>query len=189
MARIAVVSGYKPHELGIFGQNDPSIPFIKIAVKKNLISLLEEGLEWVIISGQLGVELWTAEVVFDLQMEGFEELKLAVITPFLDQDEKWAEEKKTLYQSVLMQADFVDSITKKKYENPWQFRLKNQFLVEKSDVLLLLYDTERDGSPKFLYETAHKYKESSKGEIDIRLIDFYELQTIVEEEQMKRSDF
>ncbi|MDI5787971.1 SLOG family protein [Bacillus licheniformis] len=29
-----------------------------------MIALLEEGLEWVLISGQLGTELWAAEVAF-----------------------------------------------------------------------------------------------------------------------------
>ncbi|GAA3327349.1 hypothetical protein GCM10020331_066930 [Ectobacillus funiculus] len=52
-----------------------------------MTAFLEEGLEWVLISGQLGVELWTAEVVFELQME-YPDLKLAVFTPFLEQEEK-----------------------------------------------------------------------------------------------------
>lgn len=187
MAKVAVVSGYKPHELGIFGQKNPGIHFIKEAIRKNLVSLIEEGLEWVIISGQLGTELWAAEVVFDLQSEGYEDLRLAVITPFLHQEENWKEENKEWYESILIQADYVDSVSKRKYENPRQFRLKNQFFIQKSDVLLLLYDLDRDGSPKYLYETACQYKEQN--EYDIRLIDFYELQSIVEEEQFRNSDF
>ena len=62
--------------------------------------MIEDGLEWVLISGQLGVELWAAEVVFDLQME-FPDLKLAVITPFLDQEASWNEKNKEWYESVL----------------------------------------------------------------------------------------
>lgn len=56
--------------------------YIKRAIKKQLLSLLDEGLEWVLISGQLGTELWAAEVVYELQEEGFEHLQLGVITPF-----------------------------------------------------------------------------------------------------------
>ena len=44
---------------------------------------------------------------------------------------------------ILLEADFVDSVSRKPYEKPWQFRAKNQFLVEKSDVMLLFYDTEK----------------------------------------------
>ncbi|WP_077213756.1 SLOG family protein [Bacillus dakarensis] len=183
MAKITFVSGYKAHEIGVFKNNDPSVSFIKKAIKKHLTTLIDEGLEWVLISGQLGTELWAAEVVFELQDEGFDHIKLAVFTPFLNQEENWKEEKKEWYESILLQADYVNSITNKPYEKPWQFRLKNQFLIDKSDTLLLFFDGERDGSPKYVYETALNYQK--KHSYDIRLIDFYELQSIVEEEQLR----
>ncbi|MFE8702183.1 DUF1273 domain-containing protein [Cytobacillus sp. FJAT-54145] len=187
MAKVAAVSGYKPFELGIFQQNHPSVTYIKMAIKKQLEALLDEGLEWVMISGQLGSELWAAEVVFELQEEGYDYLQLALITPFLNQEENWKEPNKEWYESIIMQADFVDSITKKPYESPAQFRLKNQFFIEKSDALVLLYDTEKEGSPKFLYETALQYQ--SKKEYEIRMITFYDLQVAVEEDQLKNQDF
>lgn len=186
MVRVAVVSGYKPFEIGIFKNDDPAVGYIKTAIKKSLLSLIEEGLEWVMISGQLGTELWAAEVVFDLQLEGYSKLRLAVITPFLEQEASWKENNKEWYEAILAQADFVDSVSRKPYENPRQFRLKNHFLVNKSDVLLLFYDSEKDGSPKYLYETAKQYGEQN--EYEIRLITFYDLQLIVEEEQLSHRD-
>lgn len=62
-----VVTGYKPHELGIFDDKHPGVRFIKKALEKRLVALLDDGLEWVIISGQLGIEAWAAEVVIDLK--------------------------------------------------------------------------------------------------------------------------
>ncbi len=187
MIKVAAVSGYKMYELGIFKKSDQRIDIIKTALRKNFLSLLNEGLEWILISGGLGTELWAAEVVFSLQEEGYEGLKLAVITPFLDQEQNWNDENKAWYQSVLQRADYVNSISKKPYEKPWQFRLKNQFFIEKSDLLLLFYDPEREGSPKYLYEAAGKHQESHNYEI--RLIDFYELQEIYEEERLKKQGF
>ncbi|MEH6987376.1 DUF1273 domain-containing protein [Cytobacillus firmus] len=186
MTKVAVISGYKPFEVGIFKNDNPAVGYIKTAIRKSLLSLMDDGLEWVIISGQLGAELWAAEVVYDLQLEGYEDLKLAVITPFLDQEASWKDANKEWYESILAQADFVDSVTKKPYESPQQFRLKNHFLISKSDVLLLFYDMEKEGSPKYLYETAKKYQEEN--EYDIRLITFYDLQLIVEEEQFSQRD-
>ncbi|MGD6856884.1 SLOG family protein [Bacillus infantis] len=185
--KTAVVSGYKPHELGIFKRNDPAAAYIRAAIRKSLLGMLDEGLEWVIISGQPGAELWAAEEVFQLQLDEYPDLKLAVITPFLDQEQNWSDSNKEWYESVISQADFVDSVTRKAYEKPWQFRLKNQFLIEKSDVLLLVYDTEKEGTPKFIYETAKSYQE--KNPYEIRMISFYDLQLIVEEEQLKNQDF
>lgn len=185
MSNVLAVSGYKHFELGIFKNDHPSVQYIKEALRKTIIPKLEEGVEWIIISGQLGVELWAAEVVFELQID-FPEVKLAVITPFLNQEASWNEQNKEWYQSILAQADFVDSITKKGYEKPWQFRLKNQFFIEKSNSLLLLYDQEKEGSPKYLYEMAIQYQ--SNHNYPIELITFYDLQMVVEEEQLKMND-
>lgn len=182
MRKVLAISGYKPFELGIFKQDHPAVKYIKTALKKALIPMVEDGLEWVLISGQLGAELWAAEVVFDLQ-DDYPELKLAVITPFLDQEASWNENNKEWYESVLARADFVDSVTKRGYEKPWQFRLKNQFFIEKSDALLLLYDPDKEGSPRYMYSMAGKYQE--KQDYQVEIITFYDLQMIVEEEQIK----
>lgn len=103
----------------------------KKAIHRKLTAFVEEGLEWVIISGQLGVELWAAEVVFEIQVE-YPDLKLAVFTPFLEQEENWKEDNREYYEFILSQADHIDSITKRKYESPEQFKLKNQFLLKKA---------------------------------------------------------
>jgi len=186
MARVAVVSGYKAYELGIFKQSHPAVKYIKQALLKQLTALVEEGLEWVIISGQPGVELWAAEVVFELQ-QFITELKLSVLTPFLNQEDKWSESNKEWYESVVVQADYVDSISKKSYEKPWQLKLANQFFIQKSDVLVMLYDDEKEGSPRFLLDAAKERK--LKDSYDIRLISFYDLQLMIEEEQFNREDF
>ncbi|WP_110112435.1 DUF1273 domain-containing protein [Bacillus sp. CGMCC 1.16541] len=178
--KVLAITGYKPYELGIFNQKYEGITYIKKALHKRLIPLIEEGVEWVIISGQLGVELWAAEVIFDLQCE-YPELKLAVLTPFLDQEEKWNETNQEWYEFIVSQADFVDSITKKKYESPMQFRLKNQFIVAKSDGLLIIYDEEHEGSPQYMLETAKKKREQA--DYEIMTITSHDLQNLVEDEQ------
>ncbi|WNB93958.1 DUF1273 domain-containing protein [Bacillus sp. NEB1478] len=181
-----LVSGYKAHELGIFSESHEGVYYIKKALQQRIRTLIDEGLEWVIISGQPGVELWAAEVVFDLQAE-FPDLKLAVLTPFLDQETRWKENVQEKYQEILLNADFVDSVSRKPYENPQQLRVKNQFLVQKSDAILLLYDEEKDGSPKYYLQAA-----MSKQEMDdsykIYFITPYDLDIIVQEEQWNRNE-
>ncbi|HZG70505.1 MAG TPA: DUF1273 domain-containing protein [Chondromyces sp.] len=176
------VTGYKPFELGIFKLNDPAVSYIKKAIEKELRALLDEGLEWVLISGQPGVELWAAETVFLLQEE-FPHLQLAVITPFLEQEARWKEEQREYYEMVVSQADFVDSVSKEAYTSPQQFRNKNVFFLKNTDGLLVLYDEETPGNVKYMYELAKAYQE--KFPYDIRQLGFYDLQLMVEEEQMK----
>ncbi|MFJ5672711.1 DUF1273 domain-containing protein [Bacillus safensis] len=154
--KIIAVTGYKPFELGIFKQDEPALQYIKAELRKRLTALIEEGLEWVLISGQLGAEIWTAEVVFELQEE-YPALKLAVITPFYEQEERWNEQNKELYEGILAQADFVESVTHRPYESPVQFKQKNRFFIEKTDGLLVLYDPEHEGSPKYMIREAEAY--------------------------------
>jgi uncharacterized phage-like protein YoqJ len=180
LAKVTAISGYKPFELGIFKNDHPAVKYIKKAIKRHLLSLIDEGLEWVLISGQLGVECWSAEVVFELQEE-YPDLKLAVLTPFLNQEEKWSDQNKEYYEMIMAQADFFESISKQPYQNPNQFRVKNRLFLHKSNALILMYDEQQEGSPQYFLEEARKYKEVTH--YDIRIIDFYELQVIMEEDQ------
>ncbi|WP_456274278.1 DUF1273 domain-containing protein [Bacillus sp. AK031] len=185
MAAIATVTGYKSFELGIFKEDDQALKYIKKAIQKQLESLLEEGLEWVLISGQMGTELWAAEVVFDLQLD-YPDLKLAILTPFLKQEENWNEKNKEYYDMILSQADFVDSVSKQPYTSPAQFRNKDNLLLHKSDTVVVLYDEEKEGSPQYFYRMAKQYQENHP--LEIRQITFMDLQWIVEEEQLNTID-
>lgn len=84
---------------------------------------MDEGLEWILISGQLGAELWAAEAAYDLQEE-YPDLKVAVITPFYEQEKNWKEPNKEQYEAVLAQADYEASLTHRPYESPLQFKQK-----------------------------------------------------------------
>jgi len=177
-----MVSGYKTFELGIYDQNHPGIPFIKKAIENKLRQFIDEGLEWVLISGQIGVELWCAEVVYELKKE-FSQLKLAVVTPFLEQEKRWKEETQDYYRSIVEKADMYTSTSDQPYVAPWQFQMRDQAALIKTDGILLVYDAEKEGSPKYIKEKAEKYAE--KNEYNLHMIDFYEIQLIAEEEQQR----
>jgi uncharacterized phage-like protein YoqJ len=164
MVKVLAVTGYKSHELGIFDEKHVGITYIKKVLEKRLISMIEDGLEWVLISGQLGVELWCGEVVLQLKQQ-YPHIKLAVLTPFYNQENNWNELRKEQYHRVLQRADFVDSITKREYENPSQLKLKNQFVIDKSDGLLVIYDDEKPGSPSYYLSYAKTRSERSDYEI------------------------
>lgn len=178
--KVLYITGYKAFELGIFKQNHEAITYIKKAIRNRLLPLVEEGLEWIIISGQLGTELWAAEVVFDLQ-KAYDQLRLAILLPFLKQEESWNEMNREYYHSIVARADFVDAIFKKPYEGPQQLRVKNQYMVQKSDAILLIYDSEKEGSPKYAYLEAQKRNE--RDSYPIFKIDFDDLQQVAEEDR------
>ncbi|WP_281975490.1 DUF1273 domain-containing protein [Halobacillus litoralis] len=180
-----VVTGYKPMEMGIFKPNDPKIAFIKESIRKRLSAFIEEGLEWVLVSGQMGVELWTSEVVLDLKEEY--EIKLGILPPFENQQERWPEDLQMIYEEVTMTADFFKPIYKKGYDGPYQFKAKDQFLVAHSDGCLVLFDEDTKGSPEFFLRAAEKAAE--KEDYPILYITPLDLEETVEELRMANPDY
>ncbi len=57
MVSILVV-GYRNFDLGIFDEKDPRIKIIKKVIQRDLTRLLEQGVEWLIFTGNLGFEVW-----------------------------------------------------------------------------------------------------------------------------------
>ncbi|TGB04570.1 SLOG family protein [Halobacillus salinus] len=181
-----VITGYKPIEMGIFKPDDPKIEFVKETIKRRIAGLLDGGLEWVLVSGQMGVEMWAAQVVLDLRENGYD-IKLGVIPPFQDQEKRWPEDLQMMYEELTMTADFFKPVFNKEYEGPYQFKAKDQFLVEHSDGCLVLFDEETDGSPKFFLNKAKDQKE--KADYSILYITPMDLDETVEEMRMSDPDY
>ncbi|AWE06093.1 hypothetical protein DCE79_01195 [Lysinibacillus sp. 2017] len=175
------ITGYRAHELGIFNDTHPGVAIIKKALENQLRVLIEDGLEWIVISGQQGVETWAAQVVIELKTD-YPEIKYSIITPFLEQEKNWNEHKQATYMHIVSNADFVTSVTKRPYEAPWQFIEKDKFIIDNTDGTLLVYDEENEGSPKYVHRLIQKYQEQHDDYL-LLTINAYDLQTIAEEMQ------
>ncbi|TFE03046.1 SLOG family protein [Jeotgalibacillus salarius] len=180
-----VISGYKAHEIGIFKADDPAIRIIKKSIRQHIIPLIEEGLEWVIVSGSLGIEQWAAEEVIKLKAD-YPAIQLAIITPFLKQEEKWNEVNQEAYRNILGEADFVASVSNKPYTDPSQFKNRDDFLLNKADGLLAIYDEEKKASPSFFIKKAEQVQEKKR--LELIRINFQDLQWIADEEALSDAD-
>ncbi|KGX87925.1 SLOG family protein [Pontibacillus litoralis] len=179
--KVVTVTGYKPMELGIFKADDRNIQYVKQTIKRRLISLIEEGLEWILLSGQMGVEMWTGEILLELQEEY--DIKFAFIPPFLHQERRWPEPQQHQYHRLFERANFAQVLHNKAYEGPHQFQRKDQWLIEKSDGCIILYDEETGGSPKYFVHKAKAYQQSHSYEIVY--ITPFDIQETMEEMRME----
>lgn len=180
------LTGYKSFELGIFNEDDERITFIKKAIEKKLLQLIDEGLEWVLISGQYGVELWSGEVVLALKEANYN-LKLGVIPPFENQEVRWPEPVQLKYHNIIAAADFSKSLFKGEYKGPFQFSQKNKWLIEKTDGCLMLLDEENHGSVGYFYDIAKEATETI--DYEMHLITPFDLDDAVQELQLEDPDY
>lgn len=118
----------------------------------------------------MGIELWTAEVVIELQRT-YDSLKFAVITPFQGHTEKWNEHNQSKYANIIKYADYVDSIFHTSYQGPFQFKQADQFMLEHSDQTLLIYDEEQEASPKFFKQKLVDFMDKTNYTCDIVTFD------------------
>ena len=178
MLKVLYITGYKNFELGVFDNKAKEVAFIKKGIQKRLENLIQEGLEWVIISGQLGVELWAGEAVIELK-QTYPELRLAILPPFLQHESNWNDKNKEYYLAIVSQADFVQPVSNQPYVNPIQFKNRDQFVLNKTDGALIFYDDEKEGSPQYFWKKAREHAQSHKYEV--MQISFYDIQQIIEE--------
>lgn len=160
--RSVLISGYRHTDLGIFSDKDPRLPVIKEAIRQDLISLLEEGAEWFVFTGNLGFEYWCLEVLKELQSQGYD-CQLSCIFPFANHGENWNEAnqvKLAAYKGL----DFVKAAYTR-YENPGQFRDYNQFILDNTDGVYLFYDNENETNLKYLYHLILKKENYTRKEL------------------------
>ncbi|WP_302372217.1 DUF1273 domain-containing protein [Enterococcus asini] len=160
-----VVTGYRSYEMGVFKEDDPKITVIKNVLKQRLKDYLEEGLEWLLIGGNLGVEIWAAQAAFELREE-YPEFRVGVIFPFLEYGNQWKENNQALLQKLKTQADFLESTSHKPYENPAQLRNHTRFLLEHSGGVLMVYDEEFPGKTQYFLKDAQRFGERFPYQID-----------------------
>ncbi|HFI0214386.1 TPA: DUF1273 domain-containing protein [Streptococcus suis] len=167
-----LIRGYTHTELGIFSDKDPRLAIIKLAIKQDLVRFLEDGVTWFVLTGQLGFEYWTLEVLEDLRSEGYE-FQIATIFLFENHGEHWNEANQLKLQR-FKQADFI-KYAYPRYENPGQFRDYNQFLIDNTAGAYIFYDTENETNLKYLYHQVLK-----KEEYDRKTLTFERLNEVAE---------
>ncbi|MFV0556839.1 MAG: DUF1273 domain-containing protein [Lactovum sp.] len=166
-----LVMGYSSFELGIFSEKDPKLEIIKKAIHQRLQTYLDDGLEWLIFTGNLGFEYWVLQEAKKYKEEY--PLNLGTIFSFETQGQNWNESNQ-IKLSAFKHVDFVKYCFPS-YESSAQFRAHQQFLIENTDAALLLYDEENETKLSFFIEKMRQWTD-----YPLDFIGFEELQEIAE---------
>ncbi|MGT2960735.1 DUF1273 domain-containing protein [Streptococcus caballi] len=167
-----LISGYKSFELGIFQDKDERLKIIKKAIKSDLVRFLEEGVDWLIFTGNLGFEYWALEVAKELQLEY--DFQIASIFIFENQGQNWNEANQIKLEK-FKSVDFV-KYSYPTYENPNQFRSYNHFLISNTDGAYIFYDQEHETNLKYLLKQMR-----DEPNYDITFLTFERLNDIADE--------
>ncbi|UOQ47613.1 SLOG family protein [Gracilibacillus caseinilyticus] len=177
--KVITITGNKPMELNIRNEKDHRIFFIKEALKQRLLSLIDDGLEWVIVSGQMGVELWAAQVVIDLREDY--NIQLGIFPPFLEYESRWPDIYQELFLEIKEQADYYQPLYEETYKAPYQLINKDHWLIDKTEGCLILADEEYPGSAGYMLDKLKKA--ASESSYSILFITPEDLEEVVRSHQ------
>lgn len=152
------ITGYSHFNLGIFNEQDERLKIIKNFLRKIEIELLEDGIDWFLFSGQLGIEYDAFNEALQLKEE-YPDLKLGVLFPFERFGENWNEKNQLRLSDYHQRADFVDYVSKRPYETPAQLKKHTQFLLSHTEGSVLLYDEEYPSRTRYFLKDAQQYSE------------------------------
>jgi len=142
----ALIMGYSNFDLGLFNEKDIRLKVIKKAIRRDLESLAEEELKWLVFTGNLGFESWVLDIAIEMKDEY--DFSLATIFDFETHGESWNEANQ-LKLSQFKQVDFV-KYAYPKYEHKGQLRDYQRFLIENTDLAYFFYDPENETKLKFM---------------------------------------
>lgn len=132
---------------------------LKERLTKQIKKLIEDGADEFYSGMALGVDMWAAEIVLELKKE-YPKLKLTAVVPCPEQADRWSEEHKARYQSILDRCD--KTITTSPSYTRGCMHKRNRALVDLCDVLIAVFDGTKGGTMQTV-----NYAKSKKRKIEI----------------------
>lgn len=172
------ITGYRAYELNVFGAQDPKLKVLKTSLKNTLTQFLDEGLNWLITGGQLGVEQWSVEVALTLKPL-YPEFKIAMMLPFTDFGSQWNDNNKAQLAALRQHVDFSDAVSQAPYQKPAQLQGYTRFMTTHTDAAVIVYDPEFPGKPQWDYRAAEDM--ANRRDYPVTLITMDDLQETSEE--------
>ena len=137
-------TGYRPAKMP-FGYNeaDPRCIEFKARLRATIETLIGEGYAHFVSGSALGMDLFAAEAVLELQ-EKYPWIILEMVSPFDAQAARWNDEYRMRHDRLFAAADIVTA-TGHEYTKACMFR-RNRYMVANADLLLAAYDGQPGGT-------------------------------------------
>lgn len=160
---VCAFSGYRPSKLPFSSESDPACITLKMRLKDEIYTAIQQGCTDFICGMALGTDTWAAETVLEIQktLGDIKPVRLHAYLPFPGQDEKWSAKSRRRYRTILSACDSVTVISPQYLPDCMERR--NRAMVHRADRLIAVFDG-KSGGTKNTIRMAHE-----KG-IEIRIL-------------------
>ena len=111
-------------------------------LEKAMRELIDEGFDYFISGGAIGVDQDFAEIVIKLKRR-CKHIHLEIAMPCPNQDLKWCESDKERYKRILAKADFINIISPT--YTPRCMQKRNEYMADRCELMLVVWNGEKSG--------------------------------------------
>ena len=136
--KTASFTGHRPGRLDGYDKNSPLNSEVRAFLRSAIERLKNEGYEYFISGGALGVDQWAADIVLEMG------LKLVIALPFATYGENWLKPSQDELSAQKEKAFKVHVVCEGPYA-PWKNHERNKWMAENSSVVVAVWDWQGDG--------------------------------------------
>lgn len=115
---------------------------LKKRLREQFALLYEQGVRRFYVGGALGVDMWAGEILLEMKGQpGYRDLDLYLILPCEGHDRKWDERSRK--RMAFLREHCTGMIIVGEGMSAENYRVRNQYMVDRADVLLAVYDNDR----------------------------------------------
>lgn len=181
------MTGFRSYELGVNGAKDPKLAVIKFAIERLLRTSIEDGADWLITGGQMGIEQWAIEVALDLQATDYPEFQIALMTPFAKFGAQWNENNQEKLSQLKSRVNFSSTVHQGDFGGRAQMQAYQRFMLTHTDKGIIFFDEEATES-KARYDDTAMREYSENFDYPVTRIDLDRLQDYATEYQDSQWD-
>lgn len=140
-------TGHRPEKLP-WGEDEdsPACAALKRRMARTLEELLLRGWRHFLCGMAQGSDLYFAEAVLALR-ERYPQTVLEAVVPCLSQADRWSAAEQARYRGILDRCD-METLIQRSYDKYCMLR-RNRYMVERSSVLLAVYDGQSGGGTRY----------------------------------------
>lgn len=148
-------TGHRPSKLpgGYYYYSEGNIALGR-ELRKEVLKLINEGANYFICGGALGVDQIAFMVLRKLKSQGHK-IHIEVAVPFEQQYIRWSQEQRNFYFEQLRYADKVTYVDTIEHYNQFlpiktyavqKLEMRNKYMVDNSDVVIAVWDGSKSGT-------------------------------------------
>ncbi len=119
----------------------------------------EDSMRHVYVGGVLGVDMWAGEIALRLkETPGYGDLQLHTILPFTGHDARWDARSRERLAFLIRHS--AECVTVGEGDSRESYLARNRYMVDRADVLLAVYDNERNLRSGTMYTVNYARKKS-----------------------------